>query len=78
MIDSTSPFNEPPDIKYAFLKHYHYKSFEEYCIKLKRGKPDRDNNNLISKIKNFYQQNKYDYNKLNIMNRIFNLTLKYF
>ena len=76
IIDFTSPFNEPPDIKYAFLKHYHYKSFEEYCIKLKRGKPDRDNNNLNIKIKNFYQKNKYDNNKLNIMNKVFNLTFK--
>ena len=25
MIDFSSPFNEPPDIKYAFLKHYHFK-----------------------------------------------------
>ena len=75
MIDFSSPFNDPPDIKYAFLKHYHYKSFEEFCIKLKRGKPDRDNHDLILQLKSFYQQNKYDLNKLNIMNKVFNLTL---
>ena len=46
------------------------------AIKLKRGKPDRDNNNLNIKIKNFYQKNKYDNNKLNIMNKVFNLTFK--
>ena len=75
MIDFSSSFNDPPDIKYAFLKHYHYKSFEEFCIKLKRGKPDQDNHDLILRLKSFYQQNKYDYNKLNIMNKVFNLTL---
>ena len=67
MIDFSSSFNDPPDIKYAFLKHYHYKSFEEFCIKLKRGKPDQDNHDLILRLKSFYQQNKYDLNKLNIM-----------
>ena len=77
-IDYSSAFNEPPDIKYAFLNHYHFKSFEEYCIKLKRGKPDRHNRNLIKNIKNFYQKNKNDPNKLNIMNKVFNLTLKIF
>lgn len=39
IIDSKSYFNEPPDTKNARLKHYHKKSFEEYCIKVKRGKP---------------------------------------
>ena len=39
LIDPNSPFNEPPDIKYARIKHYHKKSFEEYCMKVKRGKP---------------------------------------
>ena len=76
IIDSTSPFNEPPDIKYAFLKHYHFKSFEEYCIKLKRGRADLDNTDLISKLKDFYLKNKNDISKIIIMNKIFNLTFK--
>ena len=74
-IPFNSPFNEPPDIKFAFLKHYWFKSFEEFCIKLKKGKADSDNYNLSKKIMAFYQQNKYDINKLNIMKKIFNLSL---
>ena len=62
----------PPDIKYAFLRHYYYKSFEEYCIKLKRGKADRDEN--INKIIIlYYKKNKNDYKKLKIMKKIFYL-----
>ena len=76
MIDSVSPFNDPPDIRYAYLIHYYFKSFEEYCYKFKRGKPDQYNYDLFMQIRKFYQENKYDINKLNIMNKAFNLTFK--
>ena len=77
IIDYKSPFNEPPDISCAFLKHYHYKSFEEFCIKLKRGKPDSFNENLNKKIKDFYEKNKYNKDKVKIMKKIFNFNLKF-
>lgn len=32
-----TPYINPPDYKYGFLKHYYSKSFEEYCLELKRG-----------------------------------------
>ena len=35
-----SPFNNPPDYINAKLNHYYYKSFEEYCLKIKRGRAD--------------------------------------
>ena len=49
IIQSDSPFNNPPDYSNAKLIHYHYKSFEEYCLKIKRGKADkkRDFNDKI-------------------------------
>ncbi len=75
IVDYKSPFNIPPDIKYAFLKHYHYKSFEEYCIKIKRGKADSLNVNLFKKLLTFYKINKNEPDKVNIMKRIFNLSL---
>ena len=50
------------------------KSFEEYCIKMKRGRADLNNSDLIIQLKRFYELNKYDNNKLNIMNKVFNLT----
>ena len=39
IINYTSPIIAPPDIKYAYLKHFQNKSFEEYCLKIKRGRP---------------------------------------
>ena len=33
-------FVNPQDYKYVFIKHYYFKSFEEFCLKLKRGWPD--------------------------------------
>ena len=44
IITSDSPFNQPPDFTNAKLKHYYYKSFEEFCIKVKRGKCDTTKN----------------------------------
>ena len=76
IISSDSPFNQPPDFTNAKLKHYYYKSFEEFCIKLKRGKADVTKNindqnslNLYNKI---YSENKNNVEKLKIIDKIFN------
>ena len=74
IINYSSPFNIPPDIKYAYLKHYHFKSFEELCIKIKRGDADSFNKNLTNKIIKFYNNNKSNKNKLKIMKKIFNIS----
>jgi L-rhamnose mutarotase len=59
------------------LKHYHDKSFEEFCIKIKRGNADSYNLHLNKKLKKIFEKNKKDANKLKIMERIFNIsTLK--
>ena len=47
IIKYDSPFNNPPDITNARLNHYYYKSFEEYCLKLKRGNADLQRNSNI-------------------------------
>ena len=39
-INKESPFNSPPDYTFAILKHYRTKTIEEYCNKIKKGKPD--------------------------------------
>ena len=62
----------PPDIKLAYLKHYYFKSFEEFFIKKNRG--DGDKNNLNKKLKEIFDSNKNDSNKLEIMKKIFNIT----
>ena len=76
LIKFDSPFNFPPDYTNAKLKHYQYKSFEEYCIKIKRGKCDRSkekNEKLINDIyKQLYIGNRNNKEKLKIIHRIFN------
>jgi len=69
-MSSKSPFLRPPDIKYARLKHYYQKSFEEECIKIKRGKPIflPDKNILLKKL---YKKNKNNKEKVEIMKKIF-------
>ena len=46
-VNSQTPFIDPPDYKYAFIKHYYKKSFEEFCIKIKRGWPDLTDKDYI-------------------------------
>ena len=76
IISFNSPFNDPPDFTNAKLKHYYYKSFEEFCIKIKRGKCDITKNDSLKYINNLYNslylQNKNDTDKLRIINKIFN------
>ena len=74
-IDYKSPYNIPPEFNYAFLKHLQYKSFEEYCLKIKRGRPIqqyqiyKDN-----KTKQLIEANKNNPEKFNIIKKIFNIT----
>ena len=79
IIKGDSPFNEPPEYFEAYLKHYFYKSFEEFCIKIMRGKCDHsiDKSYLIKLkiIKNIYLENKNNKDKLFIMKKIFKTDL---
>ena len=74
-INSSIAYNNPPDIKYAFLKHYSYKSFEEYCMKIKRGSDGLPKEFIKKKLKILLETNKNNQTKLNIIKKIFNLTL---
>ena len=71
-IDSKTPFVNPPDYKNAFLKHFSKKSFEEFCLKLKRGWPDITDNMII--INNIIKSNKNNKEKRKIIHKIFNIT----
>ena len=80
-IDPNSPFNEPPDITNARIKHYHKKSFEEYCIKIKRTKPLYSQNTIMKSrqfARKFYMENKDNKEKLEIMKKIFGSNIQYF
>ena len=72
-VGGKTAFVNPPDYKYAFLKHYYSKSFEEFCLKLKRGWPD--STNKTKWINNLLNDNKHSKKKLKIIKEILNLTL---
>ena len=72
-IDYKSPYNNPPEFNFAFLKHLQYKSFEEYCLKIKRGRPIQQYQSYREdKIKQLFESNKNNTEKLNILIKIFN------
>lgn len=73
IIDYKSPYNKPPEFKFAFLKHLQYKSFEEYCLKIKRGRPIQQYQSYREdKIKQLFESNKNNTEKLSILIKIFN------
>mgnify|MGYP006988963168 CR=1 FL=1 len=73
LVNSQTPFIEPPDYEYAFLKHYYRKSFEEFCNKIKRGWADLTDKNNIKN--NLVRENKNNSEKLKIIKKVFNLSL---
>ena len=75
-VSGKTAFIDPPDFKNAFIKHYYFKSFEEYCLKLKRGWPD--STDKIKFINNLINENKNSKNKLSIIKKILNISLIYF
>ena len=76
IMKSDLPFNNPPDYLNAKLIHYHYKSFEEYCLKKKRGKADASKNlnekYILQRYKILYSLNKNNPEKLKIIKKVFN------
>ena len=74
-VDNKSPFIVPPDYKYALIKHFYIKSFEEFCNKLKRGwTDDTDKKALIIQL---IKDNKKNIQKINIIKKKFNITNYY-
>ncbi len=74
LINYSTSIYTPPDVKLAYLKHYHVKSFEELCIKINRGNADSQNTKLNEKLKTFFDSHKNDKNKLKLMKLIFNIS----
>jgi len=76
LVQFDSSFIFPPDYSNAKLKHYYYKSFEEYCIKIKRGKSDFplnvSNQIAYQSFKRLYESSKNNTEKLKIIKKIFN------
>jgi len=67
-ISKTSPYNEPYDYEYGYIKHYRTKSIEEYIKKVKRGKPDGKAGNDYM-ITMFFYSNKKTKEKLDIFKK---------
>ena len=76
IIQYNSPYNKPPDFTNAKLKHYIYKSFQEYCLKIKRGRADYNDyrrKQLIKKsLKKLHLKIQNNSEKLKIFYKIFN------
>ena len=74
--DKGSPFINPPDYTNAILKHYRTKTVEEYCNKMKKGKPDRqiDYREMINW---FFDTNKVTQEKIDIFKKEFNIEFHY-
>ena len=78
IINSSLPFNFPIELEYAYLKHYQMKSFEEYCLKIKRGRPISDYRLYQKKmIYNLFKNNLNNPTKLDIIKKTFNITSNY-
>ena len=76
LVESASPFVNPPDFANARLKHYSKKSFEEYCLKLKKGRADCSENIgrtiIFQKYIKLYNESKHNTEKLKILFKILN------
>jgi len=79
IIKYNSPFNDPPDYKFAFLKHYHTKTIEEFCNKIKRGratkKLDFSQKEMLFRIKMFFSINNKTKEKLAIIQKKLNISI---
>ena len=76
IINSSSPFNLPIEFEFAYLKHYQMKSFEEYCMKIKRGRPVPQY--MIYRKQKIYELIKDNINntkKIKIIEKIFNISI---
>ena len=73
-----SPFQKPPNYDFAFLKHYHTKTIEEYIKKTKRGSATGlitfDNKWWNKKLKKFFMINIISEEKLMYIKQTLNIS----
>ena len=69
-------FNNPPVFDYGYLKHFTTKTAEEYCIKMKRGRPRGRKYVLSERVNLFFYHNKFSEEKLKVFEKMFNMTFK--
>ena len=65
---------DPPIYKYAYLKHYSIKSTEEFGYKIKKGLYNGGKFDIDNRINYYFKHNKFTFEKLSILEKIFNTT----
>ena len=75
LFDNYDPYAiEPPIFDNGYLKHYSYKTAEEYCDKILKGKPGGIPHDIYERIQLFFDLNKFSEEKLKIFENFFNRT----
>lgn len=79
LIKYNSPFIDPPDYKFAVLRHYHTKTIEEFCNKIRRGratrKVDFNGKEILDRLKMFFSINKKTKEKFQVIYEQLNLSI---
>ena len=80
VIGYSAYFNTPPNYDIAYIKHYWGKTIEEYCLKIKRGYPDHKvvftKELLMTRFQSFFELNKKTKEKIDYIQKTFNLTFE--
>ena len=70
-----NPFSlSPPVFDYGYLKHFCYKTAEEFSNKLLRGRPRKILYNEQERVEVFFKLNKFSYEKLKVFEKMLNRT----
>ncbi len=70
----------PPIFKYSYIMHFNTRTAEEYANKIKRGYPSGfsfKSNELNQRVRNFFKNNKFTEEKLEVFKKSFNVTIDY-
>jgi hypothetical protein len=65
----------PPEMKYAYLMHYTFRTAEERVDKIKRGHTSGRPRDIDKSIKQFFEYNKITEEKIQIFEKAFNISL---
>lgn len=80
-IGNYSPYHHgalyPPILSYVYLKHYHYKSVEEYARRIKVGRFNGTKFDINKKIKMYFERNKYSKVKVELFEKLLNKSFKW-
>lgn len=64
----------PPVLSYCYIKHYHYKSAEEWVSRIKKGLPNGEKHNVEDRVRSYFERNNYSEIKVKYFEKMFNRT----